>query len=482
MLSYRQRNIPLRRYRFTSAAKAAEGSNSLSCIAESPKRPLGWRQQAIAAASLVLLLIGLVIGLVAPATAAPEDSTAARSILTHELDAMLKTWFAPLPRSAAVEIFSKEDRPKRSREEWETLVREGTEWEQANGRTFTDDELKDWIQMHVTINLKAHETQIRHRERYLRLDDAVRLDSVGSFILEPISPATPYQWTVIEPGDLQKGDTREFKYQHPNLRPAAQVPATSVWRPGPGNAYSSDFRHSAWIRPVLEELIGIERLLLEKLAGEVCDLPPPALQQAPDIRELPLNRQKIENLLADKGSIKLRVSEFEVAGQQRLRIRFLVPNDPETLAAKEQTPSAEIVVKAADFRFVYEQRIFAETGIETVVVTADGFDDQGIPKEKTWVRRRPDGQHETISYAILNAKVNIDIPAAEFEFNPPEGYLVDVMGPDGRPIKSDAPPPPAIERKPFTNRLWGLNLLAVLVLAAFTIRKFLLRRQTAVGG
>jgi hypothetical protein len=121
MLSYRQRNIPLRRYRFTSAAKAAEGSNSLSCIAEAFKRPLGWRLQAIAAASLVLLFTS---GF-APATAAPEDSTAARSISTHELDAMLKAWFAPLPRSAAVEIFSKEDRPKRSREEWETLVREG---------------------------------------------------------------------------------------------------------------------------------------------------------------------------------------------------------------------------------------------------------------------------------------------------------------------------------------------------------------------
>jgi hypothetical protein len=129
----------------------------------------------------------------APATAAPEDSAAARSLSTHELDAMLKTWFAPLPRSAAVEIFSKEDRPKRSREEWETLVREGAEWEQANGRTFTDDELKDWIQTHVTINLKAHETQIRHRERYLRLDDAVRFDSVGSPTASTGPPPTPSQ-------------------------------------------------------------------------------------------------------------------------------------------------------------------------------------------------------------------------------------------------------------------------------------------------
>ena len=189
MLSYRQRNISLRRYRFSSAVKAAEGSNSLSCIAEAPKRPLGWRLQAILAALPVLLLMSGA----APTTAAPDDSTAARSISTHELDSMLKAWFAPLPRSAVVEIFSKEDRPKRSREEWETLVREGALWEQANGRTFTDGELKDWIQMHVTINLKAHETQMRHRERYLRLDDAVRLDSVGSPTASTGPPPTPSQ-------------------------------------------------------------------------------------------------------------------------------------------------------------------------------------------------------------------------------------------------------------------------------------------------
>ena len=229
-------------------------------------------------------------------------------------------------------------------------------------------------------------------------------------------------------------------------------------------------------------MIGVERLLLEILAVELCELPKPPLTKVPEARELPLDPKKIEAVLADKGSIRLRVSELDVDGEKRLRIRFLSPKGWGILAPKELTPFAEIVVKADDFRAVYEQRLFDTKGVETVVVTADGFDDQGIPKEKTWVRRRPDGQHETTSYAILNAKVNIDIPAAEFEFNPPEGYLVDVMGPDGRPIKSDAPPPPAIEKKPFSNRLWGLNLLAVLVLAAFTIRKFLLRRQTAAGG
>ena len=391
-------------------------------------------------------------------------------------------WFAPLPRSASVEIFTTFDRPKRSREEWEKDIRRSLEQQRASGQTFTDDEFENWIRLNVEGNMKIEATPKLTRERYLRLDDAVRLDSVDSGILEPVSPATPFRETNIQPGELEKGNTKFYAYFHPNPRPESEWQATSAWRTETGSAYRSDFRSMDWIRPVLEELLGVDRMLLEILAVELCELPKPPLTKVPEARELPLDPKKIEALLSDKGSIRLRVSELDVDGEKRLRIRFLSPKGWGILASKELTPFAEIVVKADDFRAVYEQRLLDDRGAETVVVTADGFDDQGIPKEKTWVRRRPDGQHETTSYAILNAKVNIDIPAAEFEFNPPEGYLVDVMGPDGRPIKSDAPPPPAIERKPFTNRLWGLNLLAVLVLAAFTIRKFLLRRQTAAGG
>jgi hypothetical protein len=439
---------------------------------------LGGRFRVIAVASLWLLLSGFV----APSPAAAEDLEAARTISSNEFDAILMAWFAPLPRSASVEIFTTFDRPKRSREEWEKDIRRRLEQQRASGQTFTDDELENLIRLNVEGNMKVEATPKLTRERYLRLDDAVRLDSVDSGILEPVSPATPFRETNIQPGELQKGNTKFYAYFHPNPRPQSEWPATSAWRTVTGSAFHSDFRSMDWIRPVLEELLGVERLLLEILAAELCELPKPPLTKVPEARELPLDPKKIEAILADKGSIRLRVSELDVDGEKRLRIRFLSPKGWGILASKELTPFAEIVVKADDFRAVYEQRLFDTKGAETVVVTADGFDDQGIPKEKTWVRRRPDGQHETTSYAILNAKVNIDIPASEFEFNPPEGYLVDVMGPDGRPIKSDAPPPPAIERKPFTNRLWGLNLLAVLVLAAFTIRKFLLRRQTATGG
>ena len=124
--------------------------------------------------------------------------------------------------------------------------------------------------------------------------------------------------------------------------------------------------------------------------------------------------------------------------------------------------------------------IHAPNGDVVLKVTADGFDENGIPREKTWERRRPDGLWEKTSYLILKANTAYDAPASEFEFNPPPGSNVSVIGKDGWGVSPSDSEVPAVSRP--VNRLWGLNLLAVLVLAAFTIRKFLLRRQTAAGG
>jgi len=397
----------------------------------------------------------------------------------EELDSLLMAWFAPLPASGDVEIFSAFDRPKKSQADIENDVRTMIARDRERGEERTE---ADW-EMFYKINVESREEwyskPVLKRERFRTKGSARRCDYADKTDGEPITPQSPIETTDIQPGSRSDGDKRYFRYNHWN---ATESLREYYGKYGPGSAYTTEYHNTDDVRDIWEELVGVDRMLLEILAVELCELPKPPLTKVPEARELPLDPKKIEALLADKGSIRLRVSELDVEGEKRFRIRLLSPKGWGILATKELTPFAEIVVKADDFRAVYEQRLFDTKGAETVVVTADGFDDQGIPKEKTWVRRRPDGQHETTSYAILNAKLNIDIPAAEFEFNPPEGYLVDVMGPDGRPIKSDAPPPPAIERKPFTNRLWGLNLLAVLVLAAFTIRKFLLRRQMAAGG
>ncbi|MEN9663948.1 MAG: hypothetical protein RLZZ326_311, partial [Planctomycetota bacterium] len=439
MLTQRNQNHTGDRHHLRSSANAVGGSPRHSLHAASREGSLDGRLRAIAAVSLWIFFSAFVVS----STTAQTDLAATRSLSASEFDAMLMAWFAPLPQSASVEIFTKLERPRRSRDEWEKRIRKSAEQERADGRTFTEDEFENWIRLNVEGNIEAEAMPRLTREKYLLLDDAVRLDSVDSGILEPVSPSTPFFETIIQPGDLQKGDTRAYGYYHPNPRPESDWPANSAWRTRIGSAYRTDFRRSERIKPILEDLLGVDRVLLEVLAAEVCELPKPPLTKVPEARELPLDPKKIEALLADKGGIRLRVSEFDVGGEKRIRIRILSPPGWGLLGGKEFT-FAEVVVKADDFRAVYEQRLFDTKGAETVVVTADGFDDQGIPKEKTWVRRRPDGQHETTSYAILNAKVNIDIPAAEFEFNPPEGYLVDVMGPDGRPIKSDAPPPPAI--------------------------------------
>ena len=415
----------------------------------------------------------------APWAAAP--STPERPCTQGELDSMLMAWFAPLPASGDVEIFFTFDRPKKPRAEIEKDVRDMIAREKARGEEGTDAHWELYYKINVESREEWHSKPVLKRERFRTKGSARRCDYADKTDGPVITTQSPFETTAIQPGSRADGDRRYYSYEHWS---ATEVSRKYYEKYGPGSAMTSEYHTTDDIRDIWEELIGIERLLLEILAVEMCDLPSLPLKRIPEARELPLNPQKIQNLLADKGSFQIRVSEFDVDGEKRLRIRFLLPKGWGLLAAKELSPCAEIVVKAADFRAVYEQRLIDPKGTATVVVTADGFDDQGIPKEKIWVKRLPDGQHETTSYAILNAKINIEIPAAEFEFHPPEGYLVDVMGPDGRPIKteSEASPPPQLEKKPVANRLWGLNLLAVLVLAAFTIRKLILRRQSDVGG
>ena len=394
------------------------------------------------------------------------------------LDKLLAACMRHPPETADVELIRVHERPAKPIDVIEAETRQrlsnlksptgdGHD-ESANARFEAEvRELKAWYAAPIVDHQRF---QIRGQSR--------RLDSVTNEPGTLITSTSPFETTWIIPGDPSQGDGRYFHYSHWKNNDAKRDDYAAF---GPGSASRSDFNRTQWVRDIREELLGIERLLLDILAVEACELPKPPLTRAPEARDLPLDRKKIESLLADEGNIRLRVQEFEADGEKRLRIRFLSPKGWGIVAVKELTPFAEIVVKANDFRAVYEQRLLDDKGKETVVVTADGFDSSGIPREKKWVRRRPDGDYETTSYAIFNAKVNIDIPASEFEFNPPEGYLVDVMGPDGRPIKSDAPPAPALDKKPIGNRLFNLNALAVLALVAFTLRKLWLRRPAAAA-
>ena len=434
------------------------------------------RKGVVADVALVVATMLVILATITPAFA--SDSDQERRLSFEELDSLATVCFAALPASGEFDVFSSLTRPMKQHDEIVKDAREFISRAKARGDTHDDETWEAILKANVEGNTKWYSTPALERSRFLIRNGSRRIDFTSSASDPGLTPDTPLFETYIQPESGRSGDGRFYQYTHWNRLPRQKA---IYERYGRGSATRSDYHKTNSIRDIREELLGIERLLLEILAVEVCELPQPPLTKAPQARDLPLDRQKIENLLADKGNIRLRVSEFEADGEPRLRIRFLSPKGWGIVAPKELTPFAEIVVKADDFRAVYEQRLLDDKGEETVVVTADGFDANGIPREKKWVRRRPDGQHETTTYAILDAKVNIDIPDSEFEFHPPEGYLVTVMGPDGKPIKADAPPAPALDKKPAGNRLFNLNILAVLALAAFTLRKLWLRRRAAAA-
>ncbi len=275
------------------------------------------------------------------------------------LDALLAASMKALPLTADIEVFRTHERPPKPRDVIEAETRQRIAERRIRSRGQSSD-YWDAAFIREVRSLEAwYDAPILDRQRFQYSAQSRRLDSATNRPGETITPIAPYEDTCILPGNPETGDGRFYEYHHWHANESTRINYAKF---GPGSASRSDFNRTQWIPDIREELLGIERLLLEILAVEVCELPKPPLTKAPQARDLPLDRQKIENLLADKGNIRLRVSEFEADGERRLRIRFLSPKGWGIVAPKELTPFAEIVVKADDFRAVYEQRLLDDKG------------------------------------------------------------------------------------------------------------------------
>lgn len=398
------------------------------------------------------------------------------AISREQLDSLLLAIMAPLPQSAEIEVFRTDERPPESVEKLERDFRQYWNAERQ-ARKMTDEEFEHLVKINVRENRRLRSQPCLQRERFLYKGSARRYEEVNCSVGGVITPATPFWSTSIQPGDPRLGEGQYFKYYHPNPTPAGTHPN---WPVQQGTASRHRLTANA-IRDVREELIGLERPLLELLAIAVCELPKWPLTKEPKASDLNLDPEKIEKVLSGEGSIRAEVQAEDSRGDRRLRISFSTPAGLGGFFSKGPVKFAEIVVSADDFRAVYEQRLFDGKGNETVVVTADGFDTSGIPREKKWIRRNGEGEQEITSYVVLNAKTNIEIPTAEFEFHPPADYLLVEIGPDGREIAKEPDPLPGLEKNARGSWLLNLNVLAVLVLAAFAVRQVWLRRQATVA-
>jgi hypothetical protein len=420
-----------------------------------------------------LLFLVVCAALATPLQAAfCEDDTDAHSRLINadELDQLLVAVNGQSPDAFEFEVFSVIDRPKKTRDELEKTVAEAAESLRSAGRSWTDEGLKEWIEQNVQENLKLGNAPRLARERFAKRGHARRLDVVQSGLtVGEVTPSTPFWETIIQPGDPRSGDRRAYGYFYPTDRQPT------------GFAWTSDHYSSNAIRDIWAELIGLEPPLQALLLASCFELPNSSNTASAVGPQPRLSPDKIRNLLRGEAELELRVSEIVGVPDQRIAIN--VGGRPNGIFAFSGRHSfATIIVDPKDYRRVYEQTIRAPSGDVILRVSADGFDASGVPREKTWERRRPDGLWEKTSYLILKADSNYDAQVAEFEFNPPPGSRVDTIGTDGWAVPNTEPSLEGTSGSRLSTRLWGLNLLAVLVLAAFTIRKFLLRRQTAAGG
>lgn len=389
----------------------------------------------------------------------PDGDVAGRPpgqpIQKGQLDALLRATLKRPPSIAEIELFKEVHRPPKSKKDVDDDVRKMVDALSKSGAIPPNQDLQQFIDVNVKTRLALQSKPEVTRERFLVKGDATRRDWVSSTDLLEVGVDTPFTTTYIMPGRVIAGDGRFYIYWHA-LKSAART----------------EFNTMRQIQDVWGELFGLEKLLLEVLAVAVSELPKERIKGV-TARDLKIDPVKVEAVLAGRDNLQLFVDDVKAdAESRRTRIIFYMSAASLTLA--------DIVVDASDFGKVYEQNLFDRDGNRVLGVTADGFDEFAIPREKIWTKRTASGDERT-TLAVLNVSLNKDIPDELFEFKPPDGYSVSEMGSDGRPIGKapdgvqSVPEPP--KRALVSRYVLVANVLVLIaILAAVVYRRYIRRR------
>lgn len=89
--------------------------------------------------------------------------------------------------------------------------------------------------------------------------------------------------------------------------------------------------------------------------------------------------------------------------------------------------TAVLVCDKEDYSRVYRTEFHIPTTNKLIYLRECGnFDSNGFPHNITEIKYDKDGNFvEKSVYRIINVELNPSIPAAVFEFNPPQGYKVE---------------------------------------------------------
>ncbi len=360
---------------------------------------------------------------------APSQSRG-RPIQKAELNQLLRDCLRRPPSVAELELYTVEHRQPIPKKELEERVRRMVTDLAKSGSIPAGTDLAQAFDINFRVQLALQSKPRVTRERWLVKGDATRRDWVSSdeLIDVDVKVDTPFIRTYILPGSVSTGDGRFYIYWH-NLKSASRT----------------KYNKMRQMRPMWDDLFGLDKLILEVLAVAVSELPKERAKGF-GARDLKLDPTKIQTILAGKGDLQLFVSDIPVdSGPARKRVVLYTPSTRSTFA--------DVIVDATDFAKVYEQNQYDRDGNRILEITATGFDASAIPREKTWTKQLPSGPERT-ELAVLAVSVNEDIPTDLFEFNPPEGYLASEIGEDGRAIRPAAAQHPATEPLTHNRPIW----------------------------
>jgi hypothetical protein len=298
------------------------------------------------------------------------------------------------------------------------------------------------VRMNIEVITKQQsEPHVAH-ERYRVSGNMIRQDSVSSLDGVEVRPETEYRHTRVMTGDHRRGQRRSHALDH--------ALKSGVFNPKQLGRIIT----SPW-----ERIVGLHMRVRRVIVMATADFSPLPPGMPPTTNEeLRPDPKRVEEFAAGTGSARWFVDRVGAHGGERLVYQFV---DAGRVVAR-------IVLDPDNPWHIYEQRITGDDGSVSLLSLSEAYDNKYVPREKV-ITEIKDGVGEiNRKIVVLNSEVPTSLPKAIFEFDPPDDYVIQEIGPDGFGIVEETDSgQPGLNLKLGTR--WPLILLNGVVIIALIV-------------
>lgn len=333
-----------------------------------------------------------------------QESSFGRRATARDIDALIELTYTYPTFDYDLEIFSVTTRPPMNRTDIEDRVRRSVERDVRNG-SLPKEIAEEVIRLNIETIVKQQSQPVLAHERYRVSGNRIRRDWTTSLDGIDVSPDTEFRHTQVLMGDHRRGTRTMYALDH--------ALKSGVFNPHqPSRTITSPWGQLVGLHDRLRRVIVMATAHFPKVApGET---PPSNEQLQPD-------PQRVEAFARGTETARWYVESTSAEEGERLIYRYVDSGRVITT----------IVLDPKNPWHVYEQTIADKDGLVSLNSISVAFEDTYVPREKV-IMEIKDGIGEILrKFIVLRHEVPARLEKGIFDFQPPDGYVIQQIGSDG---------------------------------------------------